>query len=225
MTLYRDINKLGDSLFLSKANVIYKESTNLEESPYNARRARNKELKSAVARAAVNYINNNDTIFLDGSSTIGYLVNELIESNLYLTVVTISPIISIELAKKESIKVLCPGGLLDKINMIYNCDIDDFLKSININKAFISCGAFSIEKGFTDLTTGESNIKRKIIDKIPEINILVDHTKMNNSYSYTWSNFDELTRLICDNKINKDDLKKLKSKKIEIILADVEGLE
>lgn len=222
MTLYRDINNLENNIFLSKGNLIYKENNIFKESPYNTRKGRNKELKLAIARTAVNYIKNNDTIFLDGSSTIGYLARELVESNLYLTVVTISPIISIELAKKDSIKVLCPGGSLDNINFIYNCEIENYLKSININKAFLSCGAFSIEKGFTDLTIGESRIKRNIVDKVPEINILVDHTKMNNAYSYTWANFDELNRLIFDNKIDKNFLEKLKAKKLNIVLGNVE---
>ncbi len=220
MTLYRDIKELGDYLFLSKSNVIYKDNNILKELPYYTRMRNNIELKSSIARTAVNYINNNDTIFLDGSSTIAYLVKELSKRNLYLTAVTISPIITNELAKKENINVLCPGGLLDKINMIYNCDIDDFLKSININKAFMSCGAFSAEKGLTDLTIGESKIKRKIVEKVPEINILVDHTKMKNSYPYTWSGFNEFDRLICDNKISTDDLNILKSKNIEVTLGD-----
>jgi len=222
MTIYRDIKNLSNNLFLSKGEVIYKEYSNLSESSYYIRKEKNKELKIAIAKTAINYIKNNDTIFLDGSSTIGYLVNKIIERNFYLTVVTISPIISIELAKKDNIKILCPGGLLEKINFIYNCEIDNFLKSININKAFISCGAFSIEKGFTDLAIGEFKIKRKIVDKIPEINILADHTKINTAYSYTWANYDEVTRLICDNKIKKDCLEKLKAKKIEIILGNVE---
>lgn len=222
MTIYRDIKSLNDNLFLSKGNVIYKEYNDSEESPYNARKGVNKELKLAIAKTAINYIKNNDTIFLDGSSTIGYLVDEIIERNLSLTIVTISPIISIELARKDSVRVLCPGGLLDKINFIYVCEIDNYLKSININKAFMSCGAFSIEKGFTDMTIGESNIKRKIVDEIHEVNILADHTKMGNAYSYTWANIDEPTRLICDNKIDKNSLRKLKSRKIEIALGNVE---
>jgi len=176
----------------------------------------------AVARAAINYINKDDTIFLDGSSTVGYLVDEIIKKTSNLTVVTVSPIISIKLAKSNNIKILCPGGLLDNINFIYNCEIEDFLKTININKAFMSCGAFSIENGFTDLSIGEYKVKKTIVNKIPEVNILVDHSKINNTYSYTWSNYDSITRLICDNKIDKNNLNDLKSRKPEVILGEVE---
>ena len=222
MTLYRDIKHLENSLFLSKGVVIYKENSNLYESTYFARKGENKELKIAIAKTAIKYIKNNDTIFLDGSSTVGYLVSEIIKSNFCLTVVTISPIISIELTKKDNIKIICPGGLLDTINFIYNCNIDNFLKSININKAFMSCGAFSIEKGLTDIAIGEYEIKRTIVDKIHETYVLADHTKINNAFSYTWANYGEITRLICDNKIKKDDLKKFKDRKVEIILGNVE---
>lgn len=221
MTLYRDINELGDILFLSKGNIIYN-SNDMKESPYHTRKLNNTNLKIAIARSAINYINNNDTIFLDGSSTIGYLASELTRSDLSFTVVTISPIISIELSNNENIKVLCPGGMLDSINMIYNTDIEDFLETININKAFISCGALSLEKGLTDMTMGESYTKKNIINKIAEINTLVDHSKLNKSFSYTWSNFEGITRIIIDDMINKKDIERLKSKNIEIILGKIE---
>lgn len=222
MTLYRDIKLLDDSFFVSKGSLNYKSGNSFTEAPYFLRKEKNKELKMTVAHTAINYINNNDTIFLDGSSTVGYLVDEIIKKTFNLTIVTISPIISIKLAKSNNIKILCPGGLLDNINFIYNCEIEDFLKTININKAFMSCGAFSIENGFTDLSIGEYKIKETIVNKIPEVNILVDHSKINNTYSYTWSNYDSITRLICDNKIDKNNLNDLKSRKPEVILGEVE---
>lgn len=220
MTLYRDIKEMEDNLFLSKRNMIYRNDTSSTELPYYARMKNNVELKVSIAKVAVNYINNNDTIFLDGSSTIAYLVRELVKKDIYITVVTISPIISNELAKKNNINILCPGGLLDKINMIYNCEIDDFLKTININKAFMSCGALSLEKGFTDLSIAESKIKSKIIEKVPIINLLVDHSKISNSFPYTWSGFEKLDRLICDYKTSEVSINELKSKKIEVIISD-----
>ena len=225
MTIYRDVKFLGKNLFLSKGNVIYKEHYKSEESPYNARRRENRKLKIAIAKTALNYIKNKDTIFLDGSSTIGYLVDEILETNLFLTVVTISPIVSLKLAKKNNYKILCPGGELEKINSIYIGNIDKYLESININKAFISCGAFSIDKGFSDLTTGESNIKRAVFDKIKEVNILIDHTKINNSHTYTWANFDEPARIIVDNEIDKESIKKLKSKGIVMVFGNVTETE
>ena len=222
MTLYRDINELSESLLLSKGNVIYKDNDAAEESPYYTRKLNNTELKTAIARSSINYIDNNDTIFLDGSSTIGYLANELTKSDLKLTVVTISPVISIELCKTENIRILCPGGMLDSINMIYYSGIEDFLETININKAFISCGAFSLDKGYTDMTKGEFDIKKKITEKVAEINILVDHTKMNRSYSYTWCDLEGITRIIIDDRIGEEDLKGLRSKALEIVLGEVE---
>lgn len=222
MTLYRDMNKLDDTLFLSKGKVVYKNDNKVEESPYYARKLNNIDLKTAIARSAINYIDNNDTIFLDGSSTIYYLAEELIKSDLNLTVVTISPIISIELSKKENIRILCPGGLLDKINMIYITDIEKLLNSININKVFISCGALSIDNGFTDISLAEYNIKSKIIDKVSKINILVDHTKMNKSYSYTWCDINGPDRIIVDSSIDKDDFERLKSENVEIVLGNME---
>ena len=221
MTLYRDINKLDDMVLLSKGNIIYNSDDN-GESSYHARVLNNKDFKMAIARTAVKYIDKNDTIFLDGSSTIGYLASELVRSDLNLTVVTISPVVSIELAKKENIRVVCPGGTMDKINMIYITDIKKLLSSMNINKAFLSCGAFSLDHGFMDITLGEYDIKTKIINEVSEINILADHTKMNKSHSYTWGYFDGIDRIIVDRDISKEDLERLESNNVEIVLGDIE---
>ncbi|MBM3713825.1 MAG: DeoR/GlpR transcriptional regulator [Actinobacteria bacterium] len=220
MTLYRDIKHLKSNIFLVNGYVTYKYSDSLSEFPYYCRKKENKDLKIAIANAAINYINNNDTIFLDGSSTVEYFAQEIIKRNYYLTVVAISPIISVVLAKNDNIKILCPGGSLDKINFIYNCNIENFLKSININKAFLSCGAFSLENGFTDIAFGEYSIKKTLVKVFSEVYILADHTKIDKTYSYTWADYTSVYKLIIDSKIENNILEKLKTyNKPEIVLG------
>ena len=209
------------NIFLENGFVTKRNSDSLTEHLYYSRKKENKESKIDIAKTAINYINNNDTIFLDGSSTIEYLVTEILKKDYNLTILTISPIISILLAKNNNFKVICPGGILDNINFIYESEIENFLKSINVNKAFMSCGAFSLEKGFTELSAGEAKIKNTIVNNIAEINILADHEKANKIYSYTWAKYNQVNRLIIDSYIKKDILNKFSSQQSpELVLGN-----
>lgn len=220
MTLYRDIRDMPQ-IILSKGNLVhnsdfYKENS---ENPFEIRKEENKAKKQAIANEAINYINGGDTVFFDGSSTIFYLTEQLRKKDMILTVVTISPMVTIALADCKNISIVSPGGLFDKINYIYTKDIEKFLKTININKAFVSCGAFNLESGFMDMSNSETEIKINIVKKCPEVNVLVDSHKYNRVTSHTWAQFNNITRLFTDSEIEKKDLKVLNKNISQVIVC------
>lgn len=220
MTLYRDIKDMTQ-IILSKGNLIYKGDVTKEhiESPFDIRKEENKAEKQAIAYMAVDYINNKDTVFFDGSSTISYLAERLQNKDMNLTVVTISPMITIQLAVCKNISIVSPGGWFDKINFIYTKSIKELLDTININKAFVSCGAYSLENGFTDMTNGEAQMKMDIVNRCPEINVLADSSKYNRVNTHTWAKFSDVTRLFIDNGVKKEDLKVLNKNISQVIVC------
>ena len=216
MTIYRDI-KEEDQIILSKGNLILNNISEEFENPFTIRKNENKEEKEEIIKNAIKYIKNYDTIFLDGSTTISYLGEELKKINLDLTIVTISPIIAIELASCSKFRIFCPGGWLDRINFIFSKDMIEVFNSININKAFISCGGFSLSNGFTDTSIGETQIKKNVLEKGIEINILADSSKYNRVNPHTWARFSDINRLFIDKNVSNEDLKVLKNNISEVI--------
>jgi len=85
---------MDDSIILAKKDVVYTGENRIFDDPHFKRLKNNAERKKVIAGKAVKYINDFDTIFLDGSTTTHYLAKLLTgeTDKKNLTVVTYSPI-------------------------------------------------------------------------------------------------------------------------------------
>lgn len=201
MTIYNDLKRIQDkNIILTKKEILYVGENILFDYPHYERLKNNAENKKIIAKKAIKYISNSDSVFFDGSTTTHYLAKLLATKNQfsYLTVVTYSPIISLELAKNPNINVICLGGKLERINYIFLDSSSTYLKNININKSFISSVGISKKSGFTELIEGEANLKSKIINMCSENNIIADSTKFNKTGTYTFCSLSKASKIIVD---------------------------
>ena len=223
MTIYRDLKKLEEDnkLILVKKGAIYINNKTTEY-PHYLRYKKNKIEKELIAKKTISYINDNETIFLDGSTTVLQLARLISkESYLHITIITSSPIIINELIENRNIQLICIGGTLNKTNFeFYGNYTRDFIKDIKIKKIFLSCSGFSIKNGFTETIKEEETLKKILIENCNEINILADHTKYNIVSAYTFADFNIAKRMITDNKLDPKNLKELKKSKVEIVVAE-----
>jgi len=222
MTIYNDLKKLqNDSrIIIVKRGAVYKDHNDLIgiDLPYYERLNKNKEEKKAIARKALNYISNHEAIFLDASTTIQYLAELLSrEHSLHITVLTISPIIALELSKNRNIEIICTGGKLNHMHYFFYTDLGQIVKDINLNKAFISCAGFSIENGFTEQLSEESKIKSTLKNYCKNIYVLTDNTKFNKIGAYTFGPISFAKKIITNNFLDKKYIKLIKKQKVDII--------
>ncbi len=221
MTIYRDLKilEVEKKLIITKKGIVYIDNAPNSEYPHNYRLERNKSEKKAIAKKAIDYINDNETIFLDGSTTALHLAKLLvIKNHLNLTIITISPLTVLELSKNKNIQILCTGGILNNTNYSFYKD-EAYIKNININKAFISCSGFSVKKGFTEAIREEAKLKKILTEHCPEINIIADYTKYNVVTTYTFGSLKNVRRIIVDNKLDIRSLVKLKESSVEVVVA------
>jgi DeoR/GlpR family transcriptional regulator of sugar metabolism len=221
MTIYRDLKilEIENKLILTRGGAQFINNKPSIEYPNYFALTKNLREKEALAKSAISFIKNNETIFLDGSTTVLTLAKLIALQNINkITVVTSSPIIATELSRNNNIQVLCSGGILNNTNFVfYSSNLNYYFSDINLTKAFMSCSGFSIIHGFTETIRDEAILKKAIIKNCPEINILADHSKYNITFTYTFTNFDRVKRLIVDDGLNDEVLRKLKKTKTEII--------
>jgi len=134
--------------------------------------------KQNIAKLAIKFIEDNDTIFLDGSTTIAKLIPFLIQKN-NITVFTNSISISNDIINHESnIKLYLIGGLVEKRS---GCTIStetyENIKKINVDKVFSSVCSISAKWGLSTPLLEEAPIQKAMLEAGRNIFLLIDSSK------------------------------------------------
>lgn len=135
--------------------------------------------KRAIARAAYDYIQDGEAVFLDSGTTTLELAKRIVEGpKRNIMPCTNNIFVAMELAKAEDIHSVIIGGEL-RTN-IYSCVgylAEQVLSNLFFDKGFLSGNHFTLERGFSTPTLGEAELKRKILSISKEKFMLMDYTK------------------------------------------------
>lgn len=166
--------------------------------PSKAPLVKHAEEKADIARKALKHINSNDIIALDGGSTTLEIARRL--DNQPLTVITNDVYIISELAVKDNIRLVVPGGYRVR-NMLAGPEATSYVKQLNIQKAFISATGIHPEHGLSIYTGELIDFKRALIETAREVTAVVNHHKLGQTALRTFASLDEITRIITDSRL------------------------
>lgn len=218
-TIRRDLEKLEG---LGKLTRIHGGATLLkdeeDELTHLEREVINKKEKMKVAKAAVKFIEENDIIFLDASSTALYLARYI--PNMKLTVLTNSIQICTELVKNSNIQVICTGGILSENSMSFVGPLTlQTLETYYVNKLFFSCKGLHEDWGISDSNELQSLVKRKMIQMADVNYLLLDYTKIGKKAFAHIEKTSEIDVLIIDSNASDQSLAVFNKQEIQIIKA------
>jgi DeoR family myo-inositol catabolism operon transcriptional repressor len=170
-----------------------------ETVPFQQRQVQHINAKSMIGKLASSLIQNGDIVFVDSGSTTIHLIPNIkhVEN---VTIITNSLNVIVEAAAYPNINVISTGGILQrKTNSFAGIATVNFLKSLNISKAFMATTAVSIEKGVTNTTYLEAEIKKAVVAISDQIVIMADHTKLDQSAFMRYCSLDEIDYFVTDN--------------------------
>ncbi|MBR0092513.1 MAG: DeoR/GlpR transcriptional regulator [Lachnospiraceae bacterium] len=135
------------------------------EIEYQKKLENNYATKDAIARLAVDYINDGDAIMIGNGSTTTVFAAILAKTKQNLTVITNSSDIADALNVEESNKVYLLGGLLRKHNRsIVGSLCTDFADNFKVDKTIVSVDGVSITNGVTEYNVEEAATIRKMLE-------------------------------------------------------------
>ena len=102
----------------------------------------------AVAKKAVEYIQNNEVIYIT-TSLVGYYMALNLPEELTATILTNSVTIADALRKRENVSAILLGGVMSNKGHCHDFYTMQMVSNIRIDKAFMSHNALSIEYGAT----------------------------------------------------------------------------
>lgn len=194
------------------------------DSTIEERFMRQKSEKQAIAKAAMRYIRDGDVIAIDPSTTTLHLCSFLVDRR--ITVVTTSMSVVLQFASSRTVDIILCGGMIRKSALsTVGSLLSGTLDQLSINRCFVSSHAFSYKQGLTDMTLEECEAKRRLISASDEINVLVDHTKINRYAPFVVCRPKQIRRIITDAQAKEDQeyeetLRACRNDGCEIVYAD-----
>lgn len=217
----RDLEKLEKQGFAVRTygGAVSSEGINIEI-PVEVREIEQKEAKVKIARAASQFITENDAIFMDASTTVKELTSFLGNFS-GLTVVTNGIRAMSDLAAFENINVYGISGQLRKhsLSLVGN-QAEDCVACYWVTKMFFSCTGLLLQCGAMDYSDAEAAVRQRMMENSQTVILMADHTKFDRPAFFKVCPFSRVNILITDRKLNSEWESVLQQNNVEIIYSE-----
>ncbi|MBP3391780.1 MAG: DeoR/GlpR transcriptional regulator [Clostridia bacterium] len=187
-----------------------------EENEYFLRAHQNQEEKIALAKKALSFVEKGRSIYFDAGSTIMALAHLLPDEA--MTIITNGTNVAQELVTKPKITVMMPGGTVNHNTLSVSGSTSiSFIQNINIEYAFMSASAFSLDAGFSVSNIYEAELKRAVINRAKKVVMLLDSSKFDKSLLFTMAELADIDYLVCDRAPSLEIRKAAKAAGVQII--------
>ena len=218
----RDLEKMEKQHIVKRTYggaVLIEEGFNVEI-PLAVREVKYREVKNRIARAAARLVGDDDTIFIDASTTTKEMTGFFRDKS-NLTVITNGIRAITDLAEAENITVYSlPGKLRKQALSLVGPQAESHISDYWASKLFFSCTGLCIGHGAMDYSDEEAEIRKKMMDTCQKIILLCDHTKFDLPAFYRICPFSRIDVLITDRPLTEEWETLLTQNGIEIIYAE-----
>ncbi|MBC2603538.1 DeoR/GlpR family DNA-binding transcription regulator [Puniceicoccus vermicola] len=182
------------------------------------REVRNLPLKQQIARAAEQFLQPRDVIYLDGSSTA--LEFAKIIPSLDLTVLTNSHGVIDALKGREGVEVIGTGGKFDSLNDCYGGAMaSQSLTRYRIKTAFFSGNGIDLKRGISESDEDQADLKAFALRFVERAVFLADSTKIGLKSTYFFADLDRIDTWITDSEATETQLKPFRQWVRSVVVA------
>lgn len=212
MTVRRDLIELEEKGFIIRIRngATTTQQSNFKELPHEEKLLKNIILKRQVAKKAINFIEEGDTIFLGPGTSIEFLAEEITTKE--LRVITNCLPIFQELSKKKSdtFKVILLGGEIRDTSQAFVGEIpNSIIGKMYFNKMFFSGNG--IADGLVKASSfDEAYTQKKALERSTEGYLLIDSSKIGKEDFTSICSLSKVTAIITDDNC-EDDCDELKN--------------
>jgi DeoR/GlpR family transcriptional regulator of sugar metabolism len=177
-TVRRDLHDLDERGLLTRVRggaTLVEDSR--EEPLFADKEGKQTAEKERIARLALALIEDHESIYLDGGSTVLALARLLGERN-DLTIVTNSLMAAAELMESPHRLILVGGEFRAISRTLVGPLTQPIASSLNVDKAFMGTIGFVAADGLTTTDPSEAFTKTEIMKRAGKVILLADHTKL-----------------------------------------------
>lgn len=221
-TVRNDLNALELQGLLTRVHggAVLNQQDQFQNNTFNRRYQQNAAAKQAIAREAAALVSDDASILLDASSTAFYFAKAL-SKHQRLRVMTNGFEAALELAQNTTNTVILVGGIVNNgASSVTGLLSEHIIEELHIQKAFLSCSGFSLERGMTEVHLAEAQLKRKVIESSQELYALVDSSKFGLEDLTSFARPEKITRLLTDRHLSPDWIDRLGKSGIAFTLCE-----
>ncbi|WP_270166842.1 DeoR/GlpR family DNA-binding transcription regulator [Paenibacillus sp. SYP-B4298] len=224
-TVRRDLRDLEGEKLLRRTHggAVALELQDSREPSFVEKEDRLAEQKELVAEAALSFIQEGDTIFLDSGTTTYRLAKRLKRLG-KLTVVTNSTMVMQELHSSPMIELVMTGGSLRHETLAMVGPIADrAIASVRVEKLFLAINGIDPESGLTTPNLTEAQTKRMMMESAKQVYLLTDHSKYGKVAFAKVADLSEVHHIIVDDGISARAVQEMESEGIQVTIAKERG--
>ena len=219
-TIRRDLSAMEKQGLLKRSHggaIAFRSSA--EEPALSIREQENTSAKRAIASLAFKLLKNGDSVFIDSSSTVGFVI-PLMNNLKYLSVTTIGLKNALLLSQTNNVKIYIAGGQIhNRSNSITGTDTIDYISRIHADITLISCSGADLRAGFTDADIEQSKLKRQMRKNSNKVAMLCDSTKFGKTFMCSDFDFGEIDYLITDKTPPEEYVRKINESGCKLLCA------
>ena len=175
--------------------------------------------KTAIARKAIEFIHEGDSIILDSGSTTTEIA-KLIDNYKNLTVITNALNIALLLGAKPDISLVVTGGEFKAPTLsLTGQKAADFFSNLHVDKLFLATAGITLRSGLTYPSISDICVKRAMIESADTVYLVADSSKIGKSSFASLGALSLIDFLITDAKADPKDLARLKEHDIRFVIA------
>jgi DeoR family transcriptional regulator, aga operon transcriptional repressor len=175
--------------------------------------------KQRIAKAALKFIEDGDTIVLDSGTTTTEIAKNL-EQFKNLTIITNALNIAIILSEYEGFNIYMPGGILRKKSLsLVGVLADENISKFYCDKLFLGVDGFDTTHGLSTPNSEEAHLNLIMISVAKKVIVVTDSRKFLRRRFAFISPINSINVVITDTGIREEDKNRLEKNGVEVVIT------
>ncbi len=219
-TLRRELREMAvEGLVRVSTGNVSLASPSHEERPFALRALTNRAEKARIGRAALDLVQNGDTVVISGGTTTLELA-KLLPGQRRLTVITNALRVVDLLVDQPGIDVVTLGGAVRPGEQTLHGHLTDLgVTQFRADKLFYGIEAISLQHGLTHSQLTEVSTDRALVGAATQTIVLADHTKFGRVAPALVVPLEKIQVIVTDRDLPADVLQGLRARSIQVVLA------
>lgn len=194
-----------------------------QEVLYEEKGSQFNKVKQMIAKKAVSFIEDGDTVFVNSGSTTLSVIQELNRSGKSIRIIT-NNAMAPTVIDNHSVELLMTGGEYRlKSKSLIGDNAIRMISKIAANKCIIGVNGISAEEGISTSVYQETSINEMMVEScFGEVIVVADSSKIEEFYNFKSANIDQIDKLITDQAVEDLKVRNIQNKGVQVVISEIE---